>query len=546
MSSKALATDEALNQTPPIGDVNLYSGDPALAGVVKAFARPTKQDEAELVAFGQRWGTAELAEHGRLANENPPKLDSGTNTIEFHPSYHRLMQESVIAGIHSSTWGADGKTIPGAAHVLRAARLHMADEVEAGHLCPIVMTHAATAALAAEPALVSEWLPRIVARDYDPVFRPAREKKGATLGMGMTEKQGGSDVRANTTRAERAGDHYRITGHKWFFSAPMCDAFLVLAQAKGGLSCFLMPRFKPDGSVNALNIVKLKDKLGNRSNASSEVEFEGAFAWRCGPEGEGVKTIIAMVQLTRLDCVIASAGHMRAALAAAIHHVRHRRVFQKKLVDQPLMRAVIADLALEREAALALAFRLAAAFGRAGTDADEAAFARLITPVAKLWICKSTPGFVYEALECLGGNGYVEDYSLARLYREAPLNAIWEGAGNVMALDLLRGAEREKEAVERVLTALARSVADLPNGPWALDRMRSQLRDPEREGLARRTGETLALIAASAALAASAPPAIAEAFAAQRLGGGETRLYGNPMPAPIVTQLIERSLATVL
>ncbi len=548
MSTGPFATHEVLNQTPPLGDTDLWAEDPALVGAVRAFAQPGKPEETALSAFGRRWGTAEMAEAGRLANENPPKLNTydargfPADRVEFHPAYHLLMQESVAAGLHCSTWGPDGKTIPGPAHVLRAARLTMAGEVEAGHLCPMVMTHAATAALVAEPALVDEWLPRICSRDYDPGFRPVPEKKGVTLGMGMTEKQGGTDVRANTTRAEAEGEAFRITGHKWFLSAPMSDAFLVLAQAKGGLSCFLVPRFRSGGEVNAIRLRRLKDKLGNRSNASCEVEFEGAYGRRCGPEGEGVKTIIAMVQLTRLDCAVASAALMRAALGHAIHHVRHRSVFQKKLVDQPLMRAVIADLALEREGALAFALRLAAAFDRA-RDAEEAVFARLVTPAAKLWICKAAPGFVYEAMECLGGNGYVEELPLARAYREAPVNAIWEGSGNVMALDLLRGAERETEGMERVVAALAKSVRDLPGAGMALDRLQQNLRAPEREALARRTAETLAYLAAAAALKTSAPAEIAEAFARHRLAGIAGRSYGDALPTKLADTLISRSFA---
>jgi putative acyl-CoA dehydrogenase len=419
----------------------------------------------------------------------------------------------------------------------------MAAEVEQGHECPITMTHAATGALLVEPALVAEWLPRVRSRDYDPRFQPAPEKRGVTIGMGMTEKQGGSDVRANTTRAEPEGDAYRIVGHKWFFSAPMCDAFLVLAQAKGGLTCFLVPRFKPDGHVNELRLRRLKDKLGNRSNASSEVEFENAYARRCGPEGEGIKTIINMVQLTRLDCVTGSLGIMRSALMQAIHHARHRTAFQKKLVDQPLMRGVLADLSLEREAALALGLRLAAAFERAAHDPEEAAYARLVTPAAKLYVCKATPAFVYEALECLGGNGYVEEGPMARLYREAPLNAIWEGSGNIMGLDILRGVGREPESAACVFAKLSKETAGLPGAREALQHIEKGFLDPEREALARRTGEMLSLVAAASALAVSAPPAVAEAFAARRLSGLTGRNYGEPFQAELADQLMNRAFA---
>ena len=548
--AESFSTHDVLNQTPLHGDQDLWSGDLALQGAVQAFGRPTKSEEDALAAFGKRWGTTQMAELGRLANENPPKLktyDSQGNCsdqVEFHPAYHALMRSSMSAGLHASTWGTNGRPAGGNAHVLRAARLHMAAEVECGHLCPIVMTHAATAALLAEPTLVHEWLPRIRSREYDANFRPGAEKSAVTLGMGMTEKQGGTDVRANTTRAELNGAAYKITGHKWFLSAPMSDAFLVLAQAKGGLTCFLVPRFRPDGSVNALRLRRLKDKLGNRSNASSEVEFEGAFALRCGQEGDGIKTIIAMVQLTRLDCAVASAGLMQGALAFVIHHVRHRRVLQKKLVDQPLMRTVVADLALEREAAVALSTRLASAFDHMSDDADEAAYARIVTPAAKLWICKVAPGFIYEAMECVGGNGYVEEWPLARAYREAPVNAIWEGSGNVMALDLLRGAEREREGLARVIAGLAKLAGDMPGVGSSLEQLMQKLADQNREALARRATETLALVAAAAALKASALPEIAETFARNRLGGIPGRSYGDALPARLADLLIERSLAS--
>jgi len=550
MTTEAFATHDVLNQAPPPGDVDLWSSDPALQGAVRAFGRPSEADEEVLAAFGRRWGTADMAELGRLANEHPPRLKTfdsrgyRANWVEFHPAYHALMKSSMAAGLHCSTWGEGGRQDAPNAHVLRAAKLHMAGEVEAGHLCPIVMTHAATAALLAEPSLVAEWLPRIRSREYDAGFRSAGEKRSATLGMGMTEKQGGTDVRANTTRAEPEGDHYRLVGHKWFLSAPMCDAFLVLAQAAGGLTCFLVPRFLPDGSVNRLRFNRLKDKLGNRSNASLEVEFESAFALRCGADGAGIRTIIAMVQLTRLDCIVASAGLMQGALAFVIHHIRHRSVFQKKLVDQPLMRTVAADLALEREGAVALAIRLARAFDRAGGSAEEAAFVRVVTPAAKLLVCKTAPGFIYEAMECLGGNGYVEEWPLARAYREAPVNAIWEGSGNVMALDLLRGAEREREGMEQVVAALAEGTRDLPGARAAVERVTYGLQDRERETMARRTGETLALLAALDALVRSAPPAVAEAFARHRLAGLSGRSYGEPIPAKVAELLLERSLAS--
>ncbi len=414
-------------------------------------ANGAAQEAAALSAFGKQWGSAEMFARARQANENPPKLHAfdakgfRRDVVEFHPAYHELMQASIAAGLHASTWTATGKRAAAPAEVLRTARFYMAAQVETGHLCPVTMTRAALAALAVEPALAAKFVPKVVTRRYDAVFRPWWEKSGMTLGMGMTEKQGGTDVRANTTTATPTGDAYSIIGHKWFFSAPMSDAFLVLAQAPGGLTCFLMPRFQPDGSVNGLRLQRLKDKLGNRSNASSEVEFTEAFAWRVGEEGGGIRTILQMVQLTRLDCAIASAGLMRMALAQAVHHCRHRNVFQKCLYDQPMMRAVLADMALDVEAAVALVLRLSRALDRAAADAGEAAYARLITPAAKYWICKIAPAFIFEAMECLGGNGYVEESLLPRLYREAPVNAIWEGSGNVMCLDVLRALKREDE-----------------------------------------------------------------------------------------------------
>jgi len=548
MAASPFATHEVFNQTPPLGDMDLWANDPALQGVVRAFGQPDRELLASLAAFGERWGSAEMAEFGRLANENPPKLRAydphghRLDRVEFHPAYHALMRESMAAGIHCSAWGPDGKLSGPGAFVARAARQMMSAEVEQGHQCPIVMTHAATGALLAEPSLLKEWLPKIRSKDYDPSFQPAAMKMSVTLGMGMTEKQGGSDVRANTTCAEPDGNAYRITGHKWFFSAPMSDAFLVLARAKGGLTCFLLPRFRPDGSVNGLKLERLKDKLGNRSNASSEVEFEAAYARRSGPEGDGIKTIIGMVGLTRLDCVIGALGILRAAFVQVIHHFRFRMAFGKKLADQPLMRAVVADLALEREAALALGFRLARAFDHPN-EAEEAAYPRLITPAAKLYVCKMVPGFVYECLECMGGNGYVEENPMARLYREAPLNAIWEGSGNIMALDLLRGAAREPEALQILLARLAKDAEGLPGSRAAIERIQKNFKSAGSEAHARLATEALAQLAAAAALAASAPPAIAEAYAAHRLNGIAGRNYGNPLPDALAKELMDRNFA---
>ena len=369
MTKTSFATHEVLNQSTPFVDVDLFALDTALAEAVAANGGAAAAKE--LSEFGRHWGSAAMAERGRLANENTPKLrtfDSRGNRrdeVEFHPAYHELMAHSAHAGLHNSTWTADGRPAGAPAEVVRAAKFYMAAGVETGHLCPITMTRASVAALAVQPDLLKKTMPVIATRAYDPTFAPWPSKRGMTLGMGMTEKQGGTDVRSNMTRAERDGEAYRITGHKWFMSAPMCDAFLVLAQAEQGLSCFFMPRFRPDGSVNAIEFQRLKDKLGNRSNASSEVEFLGAYGELVGEEGKGIRTIIQMVQLTRQDCAIASTGLMRSGLAHALHHTRHRSVFQKHLADQPLMRAVLSDMALHVEASIALVMRLCRAFDRA-------------------------------------------------------------------------------------------------------------------------------------------------------------------------------------
>lgn len=526
-------THEVSNQSPPLENINLYDGDLPLRDSVNA--NGGAPEAAVLSAFGQRWGSAAMLALGREANENPPKLHAfdakglRRDAIEFHPAYHRLLAESVAAGLHSSTWSDDGERAAAPAEVVRAARFYMAAQVETGHLCPVTMTRAALAGLAAEPALARKLAPKMLSRNYDGEFRPWWEKAGITLGMGMTEKQGGTDVRANTTTATPAGEGYFLVGHKWFLSAPMSDAFLVLAQAPGGLSCFLMPRFRPDGSVNALRIQRLKDKLGNRSNASCEVEFAGAFAWRVGGEGEGIRTILRMVQMTRVDCAIASAGLMRMALIQALHHCRHRTVFQKRLSEQPMMRAVLAELALEVEGAIALVMRLARAFDNAGKDPREAAHARLITPAAKYWICKRAPAFIYEAMECLGGNAYVEESALPRLYREAPVNAIWEGSGNVMGLDVLRALRQESEAA--VAGSLARELSvkldDDNTGLVATD-----------EGDARALTERIALLASAVALKASAPAAVTEAFIRARLDQPRGVLYGSARIDPTVMELL--------
>jgi putative acyl-CoA dehydrogenase len=547
------ATHEVTNQSPPLEDINLFTGDRALLEAVNREGAP--HAAKRLTAFGAICGSAEAFQRGRIANENPPRLkpfDSKgrrLDTVEFHPAYHECMDVSMHEGLHCSAW--DHLAKPGAeplpgANVARSAGTYMAIQMEAGHQCPITMTNASVPTLLLEPELAKWWIPKVLSRTYDKSFNPASAKRGVTIGMGMTEKQGGTDVRANSTLAVPAGNggpgaEYLITGHKWFMSAPMCDAFLVLAQAPGGLSCFLMPRFLPDGSVNTLAFQRLKDKLGNRSNASSEVEFQAAHAWLIGEEGRGVPTIIEMVTCTRLDCAVGSAGLMRLALANAIHHCRHRTVFQKHLVDQPLMSQVLADLALDVEAATVLSFRLSRSFDRA-SDPHAAAWRRLMTPVTKYWVCKIGPALAYEAMECLGGNGYVEEGLAARLYRELPLNAIWEGSGNVMALDLLRVLQREPETVEIVMDDLGTAVDGDAHLKAHLARVQAMLHEPrllDRRG--RDLAEALAMLAAGTILRAHAPAAVADAFIGTRLSGPGRQTYGQGLDWADTRAIVDRA-----
>src|SRR3954463_6238625 len=529
MVQAKFASDDVFNQSPPFEDINLFALDLPLREAVAANGGASANEE--LSDFGQHWGWAAMASRGRTANENTPKLrifDSRGNRrdeVEFHPAYHELMARSAHAGIHNSTWTSQGNPRGGAAEVIRSAKFYMAAQVETGHLCPITMTRASVAALAVQPDLLAKAMPVISTRAYDPSFAPWWSKRGMTLGMGMTEKQGGTDVRSNITRAERDGEAYRVTGHKWFMSAPMCDAFLVLAQADEGLSCFFMPRFRPDGSVNAIQLQRLKDKLGNRSNASSEVEFVDAYGVLVGEEGKGIRTIIQMVQLTRQDCAIASAGLMRSGLAHALHHARLRSVFQKHLADQPLMQAVLSDMALHVEASIALVIRLCRSFDAAPNDQEEAAYMRLLTPAIKYWVCKSAPGFLYEAMECLGGNGYVEEGILARHYRESPVNAIWEGSGNVMCLDVLRALSREFDAASAILRTLAKESAGLPGAANAAMFIAEVFRRPDSERVARLAVEKLALLAAAVALT-KVSPQHAELFARTRLAMDHGSMYG--------------------
>ncbi|MET4217941.1 putative acyl-CoA dehydrogenase [Bradyrhizobium sp. LB7.2] len=546
MTQPSFATHEVFNQSPPLEDVDLFAMDRPLVEAVKANGGAAA--ERALSEFGRHWGSAAMADRGRVANENTPKLrtfDSKGNRrdqVEFHPAYHELMAHSAHAGLHNSTWTTDGKPTGDAAEVIRAAKFYIAAQVETGHLCPITMTRASVAALVMQPDLLGKVMPVLSTKSYDPAFAPWWDKRGITLGMGMTEKQGGTDVRANMTRAVRDGDAYRITGHKWFMSAPMCDAFLVLAQAEQGLTCFFMPRFAPDGSINAIQFQRLKDKLGNRSNASSEVEFVGAYAEAVGEEGKGIRTIIQMVQLTRQDCAIASVGLMRSGLAHALHHTRHRSVFQKHLADQPLMQAVLSDMALHVEASVALIMRLCRAFDRTLHDAADAAYMRLLTPAIKYWTCKSAPAFLYEAMECLGGNGYVEDGILARHYRESPVNAIWEGSGNVMCLDVLRALSREADAAMAVLQGLAAETKGLSGAGEAITFIGESFRRADGERVARLAVEKLALLAAAAALNAVSPRH-AELFAVTRLAANHASMYGAvELESGEMRALLERAL----
>lgn len=453
------STHEVTNQVPPLEGYSLYQVDPLLQQL--ALPPEARQRIAE---FGARLGESELIRAGHLANEHPPVLKTHdrygnrSDTVDFHPAYHRMMAAGMAYGVHCLPWTKETPDV--ASHLERAAGHFMLSQIEAGVGCPLTMTFAGVPALkAAAPAEIQEtWLPKLTARQYDRSFAPVTEKSAATMGMAMTEKQGGSDVRANTTRATHLeGDHYSLRGHKWFCSAPMSDAFLTLAYTEKGLTCFFVPRFRPDGSVNNLRVVRLKNKLGNKSNASSEIEYEDTWAVRVGDEGRGVPTIIEMVNHTRLDCVIGSAALMRAALTQALHHVVHRKAFGAFLKDQPLMVNVLADLCIEVEAAWQMIVRLCRAYGLAHKDETERSFARIATAVAKFWVCKRTPSMVVECLECLGGNGYTEDFPLARLFRESPLLSVWEGSGNVISLDLLRSFSKEPEALKVFLGELSRS-----------------------------------------------------------------------------------------
>ncbi|ADG88961.1 isovaleryl-CoA dehydrogenase [Thermobispora bispora] len=532
-------THEVFNQVPPLVGHDVAADAALLEGLAREGAGWAAE---EIHRLGVLAGTAEAQEWGRLANEYPPVLRTHDryghriDEVEFHPAWHQLMTVAVENGLHAAPWASDR---PGA-HVARAAKFFIWSQVEAGHGCPISMTYSAVAALRHSPELRAEWEPRLTSCAYDFGLRPPAEKRGILAGMAMTEKQGGSDVRSNTTKAEPLGDGtYALTGHKWFNSAPMCDIFFVLAQAPGGLSCFLLPRVLPDGTRNAMRLIRLKDKLGNRSNASAEVEYEGAIAYLVGEEGRGVRTIIEMVNMTRLDCVIGSAAGMRFGLTQALHHAKHRRVFGKLLIDQPLMRAVLADLALESEAATTLMLRLAGATDRAiRGDEAEALFRRAALAAAKYWVTKRGPVHAAEALECLGGNGYVEDSQMPRLLRESPVNSVWEGSGNVAALDVLRVLARQPEAVEAFFAEVA--LAGDARITKAADRLRALLASAT-EADARRIAEEMTLLLQASLLVRHAPAAVADAFCATRLSGEWGRAFGTLPSGLDLEAILERA-----
>lgn len=516
------------NQSPQFSGHNAYRSDPLLKDIATPMPRVLRDD---FETTGKFVASAEAQDLARIANRATPELKTHDgfgnriDQVEFHPGWHALMRRAVATGLQGSVWEGR-RDEAGFAHQARAIRFYMTAGLECGHLCPVTMTNASIAAIMASPRIEKAWAPQVVSRRYDLSHRPAMQKSGVTIGMGMTEKQGGTDVRANQSRAERAGEGvYRLSGHKWFLSAPMSDAFVMLAKTGQDLSCFLVPRILEDGTLNGLRLQRLKDKLGNRSNASAEVEFSDTYGFLLGGEGEGIRTILDMVTLTRLDCALASAGMMRASLAEAVHHCRHRRVFGQLLIDQPLMSRVLADLALDTAAATALSLRLARAFDNARDNPADAAFARLMTPVVKYWVCKIAPSVIYEVMECMGGNGYVEERSVARHYREAPVNAIWEGSGNVMALDVLRVLTRGRELCDVALDSIG---ADLgPAGPRTVDVLRACMAVAESdEGAARLLTEQLALAAAAAELTRLGAGAIADAFVETRLGGAWRSTYG--------------------
>jgi len=526
-------THEVHNVSRELADYNMYTQDVALQEAVQREGAGFAHDK--LTQFGALTGSAGYLELGALANRHLPELDTHDrfgnriDLVKFHPAYHTLMQTAIEHGIHSSHWTNPG---PGA-HVARAAHSYLQSQVEAGHGCPVTMTSAAIPSLRTTPTLAAQWEPKITARVYDPRNLPDAQKQGLTIGMAMTEKQGGSDVRANSTRAHPLGsggpgEAYELVGHKFFVSAPMCDAFLVLAQAPGGLSCFLLPRWRPDGSKNPLQVLRLKRKMGNASNASSETELRGALAWMVGEEGRGVRTIIEMVAMTRFDCMIGSAAGQRMAASLALHHCSIRSAFGKVLNEQPLMQNVLADLVLENEGALALTMRVARALDSRGASEHDELLQRIATPVGKYWICKRSPQHAYEAMECIGGSGVMEDSPFPRLFRESPVNAIWEGSGNIQCLDVLRALQKTPACVGALFAELARA----QGGNRLLDahvaQLQREFRDTDAlEYRARDVVDRVALALQAALLVQHAPAFVADAFCASRLGDGAHHNYGT-------------------
>ncbi len=551
-----MSTHEVTNQPPALPEYNVVLADPALREGIALWG--LEQDRAQLEALGALAGGVEAQTWGEQADRNPPVLRTHSpqgarvDEVDFHPAWHRLLDTAVSYGLTAEPWTKPART---GAHVRRAAGFVAWSQVDAGHGCPLSMTYAAAPALQGSPDLSAIWTPLLASREYDFGLRPHAQKRGVLAGMGMTEKQGGSDIRSNTTAAVavgggpiEGGQTYRLTGHKWFCSAPMSDVFLVLAQAPAGLSCFLVPRMLDDGTRNTFALQRLKDKLGNRSNASSEIELDGTWGVGIGDEGRGVRTILDMVAATRLDCVLGSSATMRQALVRAIHHTRHRRAFGRTLVDQPLMRNVLMDLALESEAATTFGLRLAAA-----VDAGDTAFSRLAVAIGKYWVCKRASPMVAEALECLGGNGYVEENGLARLYREAPLNSIWEGSGNVNALDVLRALTREPASVAAITAEL-----DLASGAnslldtairTAVSAMQAAAGSAEAQSFspvaaqsgARALVEQLATTLQACLLTRFAPAYVSEAFVASRLGEGHGHTFGT-----LSSDLVDASAGRVI
>jgi putative acyl-CoA dehydrogenase len=544
--------DEVFNQPPPLEDYNLFAHDAPLREALQREGGAWAEERVS--EFGALMGRAESLRLGEMANRHPPTLrthdrfGNRIDEVEFHPAWHELMRIGVTHEHHSLPW-----TNPRAgAHVARAALNMLRHQIDEGASCPLTMTFAVVPSLRLQPELAGEWLPLVLSNEYDERFIPASQKRGVLFGMALTERQGGSDVQANTTRARPlteksgAGAEYEINGHKWFCSAPMCDAFLTLAQAEKGLSCFLLPRWLPEGTRNGFHLQRLKDKLGNRSNASSEVEFRGARARMVGEEGRGVQAIIEMVRHTRLDCAFGSAATMRRALAEATHHAAHRQAFGKRLLDQPLMRNVLADLCLEVEAATALALRLARGFDESPHDEGQRKFTRLATAVGKYWVTKRAVAVVAEALECLGGNGYVEESTLPRLYRDAPLNSIWEGSGNVQCLEMLRAVKKDAGTLEMLLQEIRAARGGSKQFDDFTTRLERELIDSNQlETRARRLAELLAQALQGALLVQHAPPQVADAFCASRLAGDSGQAFGTLPASTDFDAIIERSLPKI-